>query len=120
MRARCPWSGATLRILAPPMGQNVTPRCPELTQANLSARRARQQRNLARQARRMVSPGAGQPATGFVVAGQPAAIHVGFAAPSSRDGTGEATFARQRRARQTSAPPITSDDEFTKCAICLE
>eukprot|EP00959_Pyramimonas_sp_CCMP1952_P340812 7138625-Pyramimonas_sp.AAC.1 len=64
-----------------------------------------------------MSRGARQPAVGFVPAGQPAAMQMGPAAPSSRYVMGEAAFGRQRRARPTAAPPIINDDDFTTCDL---
>eukprot|EP00959_Pyramimonas_sp_CCMP1952_P310722 6502565-Pyramimonas_sp.AAC.1 len=85
---------------------------------------ARQRRNHERQANG--APGrAGQPAT-RITAGTPAfnlaavAATQPLAVPPIQYELGETTLERQTRIRPSATPPVISDGDFNKCAICLD
>eukprot|EP00959_Pyramimonas_sp_CCMP1952_P376992 7896477-Pyramimonas_sp.AAC.1 len=68
---------------------------------------------------------AGQPAT-LISAGMPAFSLASLAvvqqppAPPIQHEIGESTLGRQTRIRPLATPPIISDGDFNKCAICLD
>eukprot|EP00959_Pyramimonas_sp_CCMP1952_P262040 5479660-Pyramimonas_sp.AAC.1 len=85
---------------------------------------ARQRRNRERQANRMLGR-AGQPATpttSGAPAYNPAALSAmpPPSAPPIQYEIGETVLERQTRIRPSATPPVISDGDFNKCAICLD